>query len=53
MARTLPQEPSAERGVERRLTLVRGLGGGGPPAPVVRQPVISNAQLGVAIFMAF
>jgi cytochrome c oxidase subunit 3 len=53
MARTLPQEPSTESGVERRLTLVRGYGGGGPPQPAVRQPPISNAQLGVVIFIAF
>ena len=52
MARTQPQEPSAERGVERRFTLVRG-SGSGPPAPAVRQPPISNGQLGVLIFIAF
>lgn len=53
MARTQPREPSPERGVERRLTLVRGYGGGGPPEPAVRQLPISNAQLGVLIFIAF
>lgn len=53
MPRTQPKESSSERGVERRLTLVYGSGGGGPPAPAVREPLISNAQLGVVIFIAF
>jgi cytochrome c oxidase subunit III len=53
MARTQPQEPADDRGVPRRLILVRGSGGGGPPVPVQREPPISNAQLGVLIFIAF
>ena len=53
MARTQPQDHSPAGGVERRFTLVRGSGGNGPPAPVLRQPPISNAQLGLVIFIAF
>lgn len=53
MARTQPQDPSPGRNVERRFTLVRGAGGGGPGAPALRQPPISNAQLGLVVFIAF
>jgi len=53
MARTQPQEPTNDRGAPRRLILVRGSGGGGPTVPALREPPISNAQLGVLIFIAF
>lgn len=53
MARTQPQESTNDRDVTRRLVLVRGSGGGGPAGPALRQPPISNAQLGVLIFIAF
>lgn len=54
MARTQPEEQPNTRPVERRLTLVHGYGGSdGPPATAVRPPPISNAQLGVLIFIAF
>jgi len=53
MPRPQPQEQPGTQGVERRLTLVHGSGGGGPAIPAVRQPLISNAQLGVVIFIAF
>ena len=36
----------------RRLTVIRGFGGGPPPPQPVR-PVISNAQLGILVFIAF
>ena len=54
MARTQPQEPSAEsRETRRRLVLLHGSGGSGPPTPAMRQQLISNAQLGLVIFIAF
>ncbi|MFQ5665703.1 MAG: heme-copper oxidase subunit III [Candidatus Binatia bacterium] len=51
-ARTLPQHEPLQAEFTPRLTVVRGFGGGGPPA-APRQPPVSNAQLGVAIFIAF
>ena len=53
MARTQLQDHHPARSVERRFTVVRGTGGSGPPAPALRQPPISNAQLGLVIFIAF
>lgn len=52
MARPLRQQHSVEGTVAPRLTVIRGFGGGNPPADV-RQPPISNAQLGVLVFIAF
>ena len=51
MAQALPRQPPVE-GPTNRLTVIPGFGGGGPPTGV-RQPPISNAQLAVAIFIAF
>jgi cytochrome c oxidase subunit 3 len=52
MARPLPQHESIEHAVPPRLTLIPGFGGGDPPTRT-RQPPVSNAQLGVLIFIAF
>ena len=53
MPRPQPQEQPNTRRVERRFVVVRGYGSGGPSAPAVRQPPISNAQLGLLVFIAF
>ncbi len=52
-ARAQPQQRPVESGVERRLTVVRGFGGGGPPAAEILEPPISNTQLAVLILIAF
>jgi len=51
-AQSLPRPRPVEGPRRRRLTLIHGSGGGGPPA-TVWQPPVSNAQLGVVIFIAF
>lgn len=52
MAHPLRQHHSIEGTATPRLTVIRGFGGGNPP-PGKWQPPISNAQLGVLIFIAF
>jgi heme/copper-type cytochrome/quinol oxidase subunit 3 len=51
MAHVLPRQRPLERPTPR-LTVVRR-GGGGPPPTYVWRPPISNAQLGIVIFIAF
>jgi len=52
MATAAPRQQPISAAANRRLTLVHRTGGGPPPGEVA-QPPVSNAQLGVLIFIAF
>jgi cytochrome c oxidase subunit III len=52
MARAMPHAEPVKSPPPRRLTVIRGFGSTPPPTPV-RRPAVSNAQLGILVFIAF